>query len=214
MKSKKIYLIRHGQTDYNLKGIVQGSGIDASLNEKGRRQAAAFFSAFRQVKFDKVYTSKLRRTHESVQAFLKMGLPHEELEGLNEINWGTREGMVITPEEDAYYHQVISRWQNGETELPIEGGESPQDVYNRQKPVFNHIMSREEEGTILICMHGRAMRVLLCLILNYPLYSMDMFEHSNLGLYILHYNGSHFTVEKYNSTEHLKEVEEDSEVQT
>ncbi|EJF08716.1 histidine phosphatase family protein, partial [Pontibacter sp. BAB1700] len=37
MSIKKIYLIRHGQTDFNLQGIVQGSGVDASLNELGRR---------------------------------------------------------------------------------------------------------------------------------------------------------------------------------
>ncbi|MEM8566834.1 MAG: histidine phosphatase family protein [Bacteroidota bacterium] len=212
MKSKKIYLVRHGQTDFNRKGIVQGSGIDASLNELGQRQAAAFYEAFKHVAFDKIYTSKLRRTRESVQAFLDTGLPHEELEGLNEINWGTREGMVITPEEDAYYHEVIGKWQNGETELRIEGGESAQDVYDRQKSALAHIMTYEEERTVLICMHGRAMRVLLCQILNYPLYSMDMFEHSNLCLYLLHYNGSNFTVDIFNSTEHLKEIQEDSEV--
>ncbi|MEM9858845.1 MAG: histidine phosphatase family protein [Bacteroidota bacterium] len=205
MKSKKIYLVRHGQTDYNLKGIVQGSGIDASLNDKGRQQASAFFDAFQHIPFDKVYTSELKRTRESVQGFLDKGLAYESLVGLNEINWGTREGMVITPEEDAYYHEVIGRWQNGETQLRIEGGESPQDVYNRQKPALEHIMNQEDEQTILICMHGRAMRVLLCQMLHYPLYSMDMFEHSNLCLYQLHYNGSSFTVEKYNSTEHLKE---------
>lgn len=206
MKSKKIYLVRHGQTDYNLKGIVQGSGIDASLNEKGRRQADAFYNAFQEVSFSKVYTSALKRTKESVKGFLERGLPHEELSGLNEINWGTREGMVITPEEDAYYHEVIKKWQQGETELRIEGGESPQDVFDRQKPALDHILAKEDEDTVLVCMHGRAMRVLLCQMLNYPLYSMDMFEHTNLCLYVLNYNGKNFTVEKFNSTEHLADL--------
>jgi bisphosphoglycerate-dependent phosphoglycerate mutase len=39
---KDIYLIRHGETDYNRLGVVQGSGIDADLNDLGRRQAQAF----------------------------------------------------------------------------------------------------------------------------------------------------------------------------
>ncbi|MCG8391195.1 MAG: histidine phosphatase family protein [Cytophagales bacterium] len=206
MKSKKIYLVRHGQTDYNLKGIVQGSGIDADLNDRGRQQAVAFFEAFKHVKFDKVYTSTLKRTKQSVKAFLEMGLPHEEWAGLNEISWGSREGTIITPEEDAYYHEVIQKWQEGETGLRIEGGESPQDVFDRQKPVLSHILDQKEEKTILICMHGRAMRVLLCQILNYPLRCMDMFEHSNLCLYMINFTGSMFSIERFNDTRHLKEL--------
>jgi broad specificity phosphatase PhoE len=45
-------------------------------------------------------------------------------------------------------------------------------------------------------MHGRAIRILLCQLLNYPLKSMDMFEHENLCLYLLEQTGSHFTVRK------------------
>ena len=43
---KDIYLIRHGETDYNRLGVVQGSGIDADLNELGQRQAKAFFDHY------------------------------------------------------------------------------------------------------------------------------------------------------------------------
>ncbi len=135
-----------------------------------------------------------------------MGLPHEEWAGLNEISWGSREGTIITPEEDAYYHEVIQKWQEGETGLRIEGGESPQDVFDRQKPVLSHILDQKEEKTILICMHGRAMRVLLCQILNYPLRCMDMFEHSNLCLYMINFTGSMFSIERFNDTRHLKEL--------
>ncbi|MBL3655311.1 histidine phosphatase family protein [Fulvivirga sediminis] len=204
MKSKKIYLVRHGQTDYNLNGVVQGSGIDAPLNETGRTQAEGFFQAYKDIPFDKVYTSTLQRTVQSVQKFLDLGLPHEKLSGLNEINWGTREGMKITPEEDAYYYNVIREWQNGNTTLRIEGGESPQDVYDRQKVALEHIISKEDEEIILICMHGRAMRVFLCQMLNYPLHCMDLFEHSNLCLYKLSYTGSMFAIENFNDICHLQ----------
>ncbi|MDX1628947.1 MAG: histidine phosphatase family protein [Fulvivirga sp.] len=203
MKTKKIYLVRHGQTDYNLKGIVQGSGIDADLNEKGRSQAKIFYEAFHEVPFDKVYTSALKRSIQSVESFIDQGIPHEILPELNEINWGTREGMKITPEEDAYYHEVIKEWQQGNTTLPIEGGESPQQVFERQTKAIESILSNSSEETILICMHGRAMRVLLCQLLNYPLYCMDLFEHTNLCLYKLSYTGSMFAVELFNYTEHL-----------
>ena len=67
---KKIYLIRHGQTDFNVQGIVQGSGVDSSLNAAGYEQASRFFAAYKHLPFDKVYTSTLQRTQQSVQGFL------------------------------------------------------------------------------------------------------------------------------------------------
>ena len=162
MNSKKIYIVRHGQTDFNLRNIVQGSGVDSSLNQRGIAQAKAFFDHYKDVPFDKVYTSALKRTRESVQGFLDLGIPTESIAGLNEISWGTKEGYKITPEEDQYYHYMLKQWQVGNTSLKIEGGESPDDVIKRMKPAVDYIMKHEHEKTILICMHGRAIRILLC----------------------------------------------------
>ncbi|MEQ1585005.1 MAG: histidine phosphatase family protein [Cyclobacteriaceae bacterium] len=203
MTSKKIYIIRHGQTDFNLQGIVQGSGVDSSLNDHGRAQADSFYQMYKNIPFDKIYTSSLKRTRESVENFLSKSIPHESLPGLNEISWGTKEGQRITPEEDKYYHWMLNQWQQGNTQERIEGGESPEDVTKRQAVAINHILSQSNERTILICMHGRAMRILLCRLLNYPLKSMDMFEHENLCLYLLENTGSLFSVRKYNDTNHL-----------
>lgn len=204
MSSKKIYIIRHGQTDFNLQNIVQGSGVDSSLNDVGRAQAKAFFDMYRNVAFDKVYTSALRRTSETVKSFLELGIPSESLAGLNEISWGTKEGFKITPEEDQYYHYMLKQWELGNTSLRIEGGESPEDVVRRMQPAVDRILGRPDERSVLICMHGRAIRILLCILLNYPLKSMDMFEHENLCLYLLNYNGVFFTVDLYNDTTHLR----------
>ena len=86
-----------------MQNIVQGSGVDSSLNNQGRLQAEAFFNAYRNVPFDKVYTSALKRTAETVASFIKLGIPMESLRGLNEISWATKEGFPITPEEDEYF---------------------------------------------------------------------------------------------------------------
>lgn len=192
----------------NLKGIVQGSGVDSSLNDTGRAQVTSFFEMYNDVLFDKVYTSALKRTKESVDLFIKKGIPTEALSGLNEISWGKKEGEAITPDEDKYYHYMLDQWQKGNTSLRIEGGESPDEVVQRMKPAVDHILSNENEQTILICMHGRAIRILLCYLLNYPLKSMDMFEHENACLYILNYTGSMFNVELYNNVSHLKNLKE------
>nr|WP_236668659.1 histidine phosphatase family protein [Hymenobacter rubidus] len=197
-------MLRHGQTDFNVRGIVQGSGVDSSLNDTGRRQAAQFFAAYGHIPFDKVYTSALRRTHESVQQFLDLGLPHEAHAGLNEISWGVREGTRITMEEDAEYREVLAGWVAGDTHARLTGGESPEEVAARQRPFIELLKSREEEQTVLVCMHGRAMRVMLCQLLNYPLSCMEGFEHSNLCLYKLEYTGSVFTIKNFLDVAHLQ----------
>jgi probable phosphoglycerate mutase len=208
LSTKKIYIIRHGQTDFNLQGIVQGSGVNSSINEYGQAQAKAFFESYQHIPFDKVYTSVLKRTIESVQSFIDLGIQHEALSGLNEISWGKKEGQPITPEEDAYYNWMLNQWQLGNTHERIEGGESPEDVMKRQSTAVEHIMSNAKETNVLICMHGRALRILLCRLLNYPLRSMDMFEHSNLCLYKLDYSGSMFSVKNYNDVQHLSELKQ------
>jgi broad specificity phosphatase PhoE len=204
LDSKKIYIVRHGQTDFNLQNIVQGSGVDSSLNERGIAQAKAFFEYYKHIQFDKIYTSSLKRTKETVKGFLDLGIPGESLSGLNEISWGNKEGFKITPDEDQYYHYMLKQWQLGNTSMRIEGGESPDDVVLRMKPAVEHIMSQTHEHTVLICMHGRAIRILLCILLNYPLKSMDMFEHENLCLYLLHYESGKFTIRLHNDISHLR----------
>ncbi|MDJ1483809.1 histidine phosphatase family protein [Cytophagaceae bacterium YF14B1] len=206
MKTKEIYLIRHGETDYNRKGIVQGSGVDTDLNDLGRSQAQAFFEKYQHIPFKKVYTSVLKRAIQSVSGFLSLGLPHEKYAGLNEISWGHREGQRITPEEDAYYHSVLAAWADGEDYLRIDGGESPADVQARQKPVIDTIVSRPEEDVILVCMHGRAMRILLSMLAETPLKDMDQYEHSNLCLYKLEYDGKKFTIVAHNDIQHLQKL--------
>ncbi|MEZ4903116.1 MAG: histidine phosphatase family protein [Spirosomataceae bacterium] len=210
MATKTVYLIRHGETDYNRRGVVQGSGIDAELNALGHAQARAFFEAHQHLFFDKIYTSKLIRTVQSVRGFLEKGLPHESYEGLNEISWGIREGKTPNSMDNDYYRWLVESWQNGQIDLQAEGGESPLDVQARQIPVVDLILSRPEEKTVLIAMHGRAMRVLLATIFNRPLHEMDNYQHTNLGLYILQYDyvEKRFSLQKENDTNHLKHLNE------
>ncbi len=203
MKSKKIFLLRHGQTDYNKKGIVQGSGIDAPLNETGYWQAEQFWNHYKEFPFDRVYTSALQRTHQTVARFIEKGIPHVEFEGLNEINWGVKEGRESSREDHDEYMKVVTAWQNGDLHVMIEGGESPLDVQKRQEVVLDYIRQEEQADHILVCMHGRAMRILLCLMLNYPLSEMDRFAHHNTSLYKLTYTGSMFALDDYNNLLHL-----------
>jgi probable phosphoglycerate mutase len=201
---KKIYLVRHGQTKYNKLGIVQGRGIDAPLNDTGLAQADQFFHAYKTHPFDKVYTSLLKRTYQSVRSFIETGIPHEYHAGFDEISWGKHEGAEASEERNGYFKEIVSLWNEGKTSVKIEGGESPEDVALRQKVAMEIIIKAGDEN-VLVCMHGRAIRILLCQLLGHPLSYMDNFEHSNLGLYVLNYAKGRFDIEITNSTDHLED---------
>ncbi|KAB7728706.1 histidine phosphatase family protein [Rudanella paleaurantiibacter] len=205
MGHKSIYIIRHGETDYNRRGVVQGSGVDADLNDMGRAQAQAFFAAYQHVPFSKVYISALKRTLQTTQPFIDLGIPYERHTGLNEISWGIMEGKVPGNVDDEYYRDLTESWASGNTARSTEGGESPEQVRDRQKPVIDLILSRQDENPVLVAMHGRAMRILLSWLMNEPLSQMDNYEHSNLCLYKLDYDyeTGQFTIELANNTAHL-----------
>lgn len=203
---KNIYIIRHGQTDFNLKGIVQGSGVNASLNAFGQQQAAAFHQHFNQVPFDKVYTSELIRTHESVKDFISEK-PHEVYSELNEISWGVFEGKEVNAADKAVFTQLVDGWKQGDVHKALENGESPFDVAKRQKQFVPYLLERPDEEQVLICMHGRAMRIFLCVLLDLPLTEMDRFPHGNLCLYQLEMEPSgKMNLVKTNATEHLSHL--------
>ncbi len=206
LASKRIYLTRHGQTDYNLQGIVQGSSVDTPLNATGRKQAQLFFDHYQDVTFDKIYTSKLQRTHQSVEGFIQKNIPWEQHEGLNEISWGKYDGVLTSKEDKAIYTAIMQRWANGETHLGIGGGESPETVLARQIPVWDLILSKAEEENVLVCIHGRAIRILMCHVMNVPLKEMDSFLHDNLCLYLLEYTNGKVKILKANSQEHLSSL--------
>lgn len=201
---KKLYILRHGQTEYNKKGMVQGSGIDAPLNDTGEQQAEAFFKHYQDHPFDKIYISNLIRTEQTVKKFIQKGIPMEKLPGLREISWGIQEGVAFTPETSTAYQETCEQWRKGDYEAKIAGGENPLEVMDRLQEALRVILSRPQEENVLICTHGRAMRVILCWMLNYPLSKMDHFEHTNTGLYLVNYTGRQFSVELFNEQEHLE----------
>ncbi|PRD46291.1 histidine phosphatase family protein [Sphingobacterium haloxyli] len=203
---KTFYFIRHGQTDLNLKGIVQGRGVDSPLNETGHKQAQAFYEAFNNVPFDKIYTSTLLRTKQTVKPFLEQGIPSEELVGLDEISWGIYEGKEQDHTIITGFEEVVNSWREGNLDLSIEQGESPNQLVARQQQAISHMLQQQDEETVLVCMHGRAMRILLCHLTNVSVCLMDDFPHTNTALYVLEYNGRYFEIVDHYNVKHLENL--------
>ncbi|SMC95505.1 histidine phosphatase family protein [Pedobacter africanus] len=201
---KELYIIRHGETDLNKQGIVQGRGINSDLNDTGRMQAAAFYNAYKDVHFDKIYTSKLKRTHQTVKGFIDAGVSWEQLEGLDELAWGIWEGKPNDENAICAFKGLMEQWEAGDYDAHFEGGESPNDVVKREQQALDIIKAATNEKRVLVCMHGRAMRLFLCLLTRKPISEMTEFPHQNTTLYRVELSGNQFVITEFNNTDHLK----------
>lgn len=200
---KQWYIIRHGETEPNRLQIIQGSGLDASLNQTGIQQAQDFYTAYRHIPFDSVYTSALVRTHESVKSFLDKGIPHLILPALNEISWGEKDGTRIDAGEQTVYNAMVRDWKAGLLDRSFQNGESPNMVVKRLKPAIESLMQRPDKIS-LMCIHGRTLRILLCLLTSKPVSEMETFLHTNLSLYILSFRNGKWEIDLRNDTSHLR----------
>jgi probable phosphoglycerate mutase len=199
-----IYILRHGQTEYNRLSIVQGSGVDSDLNDVGYAQAKAFYDAHQHIDFDLVVTSKLRRTHQTVQGFLDKNIPWEQTADVNEICWGIHEGKYQSPEQNHRYLNMISEWKSGNLAAAISGGESAQQLIDRIQRFIEWLKTRNERQ-ILVATHGRAIRCLITCLKGLPPSSMEEMEHSNTGLYVAHLQpDGTWQFELENDTAHLR----------
>lgn len=148
-----LYILRHGQTELNRLNIVQGSGIDAELNEMGYAQAKAFYEAHQHIDFELVVTSKLLRTHQTVQGFLDKNIPWEQTADVNEISWGIHEGKEQSPEQNERYHRMIAAWKSGDLDASIEAGESARQLLERIERFVSWVKTRPEVES---CCHPRS----------------------------------------------------------
>jgi broad specificity phosphatase PhoE len=179
---KTVYILRHGQTDFNLKGIVQGSGVDSSLNDTGRMQGNCLFEKYRSLPFEVVLTSGLKRTWETVSGFIDAGVPWERHSEINEMSWGSHEGTKGTEASISEYSRIKDGWGLGEIDGRIGGGESAREMGTRLYKFIDHLPDREED-LILICSHGRAMCGLVSLMMGRSIDRMNELTHSNTGLW-------------------------------
>ena len=197
---KTIHIIRHGQTEFNKLRIIQGSGVDSDLNERGRQQGQLFYEKYKEHPFEVVLTSTLKRTHQTVRPFIESGLPWEQFHEIVEMNWGVHEGKSGNEDMRKDYERVIL---SGNFDERIEEGESINEMAERLQKFIDHLPTRVEQN-ILVCIHGRAMRCLICLLEQKELKEMESYPHSNTGLYLVEYSTEGFLVIEKNNTEHLK----------
>ena len=196
----KLYIIRHAETEYNRKGIIQGSEVDSDINDVGESQANSFYEFYKNINFDKIYVSDLKRTFQTIRRFTENGSLYEKLKDFNEISWGINQGKSDDLED---YARLIDTWLAGNLDNKFKEGESPNEMSARLLKGFNKVLD-DDHDTVLLCIHGRALRILLSKIIDNDLTKMDKYVHSNTGLYILEYKNGKYEILGRNLRNHLE----------
>jgi probable phosphoglycerate mutase len=206
LPSTTLYLVRHGETEYNRQGIMQGGGIDSSLNETGRAQAGALARRLASVEVDALYASTLQRATQTADILARKHQPlsRTHLRDLEEMDWGVYEGNPPSEERDASVRALKSAWDDGQYDRAPEGGESIRAVQRRARRALRHILARENGRTALVVAHGRYLRVLLATLLDaYSLEHMSDLGHSNTCVNRVVWEDGRARADLLNCTAHL-----------
>ncbi|MBI9051144.1 MAG: histidine phosphatase family protein [Anaerolineaceae bacterium] len=157
-----LYLVRHGQTDWNLKARYQGHS-DIPLNATGLKQAADAVEKINETVFEAIYASDLLRALETAEFFSKKtGLPIQCDERLREINMGKWEGMEISKIQE-HYPDLAKNRRNMPVQYAPPGGETAKDLAIRLIEAIDEICEDHPKGPVLIVAHGLSMSTLYCL---------------------------------------------------
>jgi broad specificity phosphatase PhoE len=204
MSEIRLFIARHGETDYNKKGLLQGRGIDAPLNETGKKQAAALAGYLKRYKTDLLATSSMIRAWQTAEFYQKKtSLDLLKNCDLDEMDFGNFEGVEYNKAAHDL-DELNQAWKRGEVNLEIPGGESPRGVFNRANTVVESYIHSLKTGTVVLIVHGRLIRILLAEWLGYGLKNMDRIEHANGAVNQLRFNGNGFEPVYLNKTDHLK----------
>ena len=157
----KIYVIRHGETDWNVERRLQGQA-DIPLNDFGRKLAVLTGEGMRGIKFDACISSPLSRAYETARLVLDNS-GNEDVEfqkepRIMEIYCGTREGEVAG---------ALSKEVQVDIDEATFGGETRRQVMERSQPVLRELALKDYEN-VLVSTHGCALRCMLNFLYEDP----------------------------------------------
>ena len=158
---KRLYIVRHGETEYNAKGICQGQKLDVGLTETGRQQAKIAAAKLENFPIGALYTSPMRRAFETAQIIGRhLHLKPQIHTGLIEGNFGIAEGVSM---EMVRRWPEFADWTNPDSaylDAHYEGGESKRRIRDRAMSALEDICGTCEAKDIVIVTHSAVARLL------------------------------------------------------
>jgi len=182
----RIFLIRHGETNWNKEGRFQGQ-IDIPLNDNGKNQARKTFEYLRNISFNKAFSSSMHRPYETAQIILQNSnnLKIEKIDSLVEISHGLWEGK-LEAEIREQWPVLLKNWHDKPEEVIMPEGESIKDVSERSVEAFDKIcLSQKDNDLSLLVAHDAVNKTLICNILGISYSNIWMIKQGNGGITII-----------------------------
>ena len=198
----RLWLGRHGETEWNLEGRYQGQ-VDTALSARGRRQGEALARALDDAVLDAVIASPLSRAVETAAgAARRHGLTVVTDPRWTEINHGEWEGMYSTDIARTDGAR-LEAWHQAPETVTMPGGESLADVRARVVDALADVTVRYDGQTILVVAHDAVNKVLLAEILGLTPAHFWRFKQDNGCLNLLEYGSGSWRIVTLNATSHL-----------
>ena len=205
----KIYLIRHGQTDWNLEGKIQGR-YDVSLNETGSKQAELLAMGMDKRPVVQIFSSRQKRALETAQAVgRRQHVDVTVIDGLEEVEFGEWEGKTWD-EISREYPEEFKVWCTEPAEIVPPGGESRPQIYRRIGNALKEIL-RRSRGDIAIVSHGAALAYMVSIMLEKELGDHDEIIVKNASISTVEYDREtgKFHMAEANDVSHLKALSQE-----
>lgn len=198
-----IYLVRHGETDWNRERRYHGS-VDLEMNERGLDQIRALGERFAGKHFDAVYSSPLGRARATAEAVVgDRDIPIAVEPGLVELGFGSWEGLshedLVKQEAGAYFD-----WLADPVEQSPPGGESIGEMARRAGAAIRSMVEAHPDGSVLAATHAGPIRVILCDALGLDLRNFLRIVLDPGGVSIVTYWGEQGAVRLVNDTSHWR----------
>ena len=166
-----IYIVRHGETDANVKGYLQG-WTDDPLNENGKKLAVITGQCMRGIRFDACISSPLKRARETAEIILRESgnaIPIAYDDRIKEINMGDWERKKFRPgEREVDAEQMKLFFSEPFAFAGYPGGENIAQVCARTQTFLRELLSKDEEKIYLVATHGFALRAMLNFLYSDP----------------------------------------------
>ncbi len=199
----KLYLIRHGQTDWNLNRRFQGQS-DVPLNQTGARQAEQVAARLSTEKIDLIYSSDLSRAVETAEIIRRSGFqPDLQTDTrLREVNFGDWEGLSYNEIKEKY-PDSLATWERDVYSSSPPNGETLEDLTKRVQSFLGDVIQKHDDQTITVVAHGGVLQVLVCLALKISPMMYWQFYISTASLSQISFYPAGAILNLLNDTSHL-----------
>jgi broad specificity phosphatase PhoE len=199
----RLYLLRHGETEWNAENRICGR-TDAPLSAAGRRQALRLAARLKPIAFEALYSSPLARASATAHLIAPaVGLEPILSESLVELDYGEWEGKNWE-EISRHYSETLRAWEADPAELAPPGGETGLAAQQRAVAFLDLLATRHTEGPVLVVFHKTVCRLAICHVLGIaPSEYRRRLVLDNASLSIIQSQPDGWQLLTYNDTAHL-----------